>query len=325
MRQFHSLGIEASGQSFGVYKYHDRFYPGRRYSQSHTATWQDMYVVKTAPPHGDRTRIFATQDIKPGTLILSDKALLSFRVKSEGSKTYSDEDKAKLLKDASELDKPTFEKIKAHCENAFGRIKATYLNKKHVENKLPQTEKLLIDTILNQGIQICEVYDHGEVFSYQLFGDFHSLQHSCNPNAHVNDRTHDMEVRAMRTISKGEEISYSHWNPFQRKEKRQRSPRAQGCRCEICSGVEKQKGLNEQLYCDLEKKFEVVNKFRARFFGGLEVVDLSKAHQDLNLFEKASAISALSPPEIREVLEACQWIDEKKDEFGLMHMCFAEL
>ena len=283
-----------------------------------------MYEVKTT---SGEQGLFATQDIEAGALILFERPLLSLEV-SEESNEPSEDGKKALVDEALALSEKSFRRLKKHCIRAYGPVKASELTKDRLKAKV-DVKQLLVDTVLKDGSRIKMEYQPYSRTTYNLFDDISVLRRSCNPNVHVSmiekENRQRMQVRAMRILKAGEEMMFSQSNPFKAKKRRNEAPGVMNCRCAVCSGAKAKGKPNENVYCDLERKFDVVYDFRKHFFALGQVIDLSDAHQDQELYDKVKAINAVPRKRLEEVKAACVWINRCKKQYGLMHSCFADL
>lgn len=291
----------------------------------HSYMGRIMYTIK-ADPSG--RGIFAAQDIHPGTLILAEPKLLGTHIDPEASEDQEGVDKEKMVENALQLSDESFQQVKMHCERNFGAKKAYRLTKTNLKNGKSDAREHLFATVLKQGLHTRSPSEDEEIEQAicELYNDFHALRYSCNPNAQLSwSPTNEVNIRAVKFIKAGEEIVWAQDNPFRRKEERLKLLGAADCRCGICTGLKRKGAPNEQIYIEIESKFDIIHRFRRHFFKENEVVDFSTAFQDQALFDKAKAINAFSRKEVLKVATACQWLIERREQYNVMHSCFAEL
>ena len=296
-----------------------------------------MYEVRDLRTGGKG--LFATQDIPPGTLILSDRMLLSLETKSFTNKTFSPGDfeeqaRTKVVDSAKRLSAEKFEIVKTHCKRNLTLLESDQLTQENLLDGNKNAKTSLIKALSMGGTEITRayIYDNGgrveRYRSYEFYETHHSRRRCCNPNAHESMPKHDKEtldLRAMKLIKKGEEITFCPQNPFQPKKKRQDFVCGSRCGCEICTRKPDEEGVpNENLYIGLERRFEKITKFMARFFKELENVTFGDAEGWDEMQKRTKQINAVSEVERKSVVKACRWVDEQRRNLGLMHPCFAK-
>ena len=173
------------------------------------------FTIKESPGKG--RGLFAIRKIKDGQIILEEYPLLTFTVRDFHTSTYfpnmDEETKAKILQindpaeDYKTLDSQTVEElISKNPNNAiFKEVKSDEKSK-------------IIRIMTGNTVQICAVEGLYDTEKHGIYHNISWINHSCVPNATLSWVNGDFErkqVRAYRTIKKGEEILVSYDNTEQ--------------------------------------------------------------------------------------------------------------
>ena len=155
-----------------------------------------------------------------------------------------------------------------------------------------------IEDIMKTNAFACQLHDGGEDDAYMcLFPSVARINHACRPNSHARfiPKTLLMEVKALRDIVAGEEISISYGRIDLKHAERQKLYKEGwnfSCTCEMCTakeGVKKGSDQSRARFARLRKKFESLT---AETYDAQRIVAWEKEVMELSKLEGLDVLLA---------------------------------
>lgn len=190
-------------------------YPSRIKNQYRSDGEQDperLWKIEDLPGKGKG--LIATNDITPGTLVMSESYLITTEVVTDHDEDVTEKDLEKALKSLS-----------LESQHSY----------RSLHNNFPEDTKHPLSGIVRSNAYPLGIdSEHGGVFP-----NISRINHSCLPNVvqYWNELAEKEEVHAVRPITKGEEITTSY-HQFGTSEERKQLLKAHfrfNCACILCS------------------------------------------------------------------------------------------